>query len=62
MKKKSIKNPITIERGRLAALLRKERELYYLKERGNMTHDEDYDTWCDVNYMSDDYLIKKYLY
>jgi hypothetical protein len=34
MKKKSIKNPITIERGRLAALLRKERELYYLKERG----------------------------
>jgi hypothetical protein len=62
MKKKSIKNPITIEKGRLAALLRKERELYYLKERDEMDYDEDYDTWCDVNYMSDDYLIKKYLY
>lgn len=62
MKKKNIKNPITIERGRLAALLRKERELYYLKESDEMDYDEDYDTWCDVNYMSDDYLIKKYLY
>jgi hypothetical protein len=62
MKKKIIKNPIIIERGRLAALLRKERELYYLKERDEMDYDEDYNAWCNVNYMSDDYLIKKYLY
>lgn len=62
MKNKIIKNPITIERGRLAALLRKEKELYYFKKSDEMDHDEDYDAWCDVNYMSDDYLIEKYLY
>lgn len=53
---------IEVQKGRLAELLRKEREFYILKEFDNMTYQELSDALDDLDTKSDDELIKCYLY
>lgn len=53
---------IEVQKERLVALLRAERELYILENSHNMTSSEEWDAWHDLDTKSDDELIKYYLY